>query len=292
MKYEVGDKIIVLHSDEEGKVIEILSDKMVMIEVRGVKFPAYMDQIDFPYYKMFTQKKVVTKKVINVENIKKEKPAKKVKVADGVFLKLLPVYSKDVFDDDIVEHLKIYLINNDDVAYNFDYNVFFGNNDSQFQLAARIEPISDFYLHNIEFDDISDNPRFEFVFSLAVPQKKKAEYFESIIKTNGKKIFKKIEEIREKHEPSFEYEIFLHYPERKAEEKLNLGKLSNIGYKVIDAKNAKEYLAPARSVLDLHIERIMDNSSHLSNAEIMDIQLKEFEKFYDLALAHITGIKL
>lgn len=177
MKYEVGDKIIVLHSDEEGKVIEILSDKMVMIEVRGVKFPAYMDQIDFPYYKMFTQKKVVTKKVINVENIKKEKPAKKVKVADGVFLKLLPVYSKDVFDDDIVEHLKIYLINNDDVAYNFDYNVFFGNNDSQFQLAARIEPISDFYLHNIEFDDISDNPRFEFVFSLAVPQKKESRIF-------------------------------------------------------------------------------------------------------------------
>ena len=40
MKYEIGDKIIVLHSDEEGKVIDIINDKMVMIEVRGVKFPA------------------------------------------------------------------------------------------------------------------------------------------------------------------------------------------------------------------------------------------------------------
>ena len=50
MKYQVGDEIIVLHSNEEGKVIEIINDKMVMIELRGVKFPAYMDQIDFPYF--------------------------------------------------------------------------------------------------------------------------------------------------------------------------------------------------------------------------------------------------
>ena len=57
MKYEVGDKILVLATDEEGKVVELMNEKMVMIEVRGVKFPAYMDQIDFPYFKMFSQKK-------------------------------------------------------------------------------------------------------------------------------------------------------------------------------------------------------------------------------------------
>ena len=36
-----------------------------MIEVRGVKFPAYMDQIDFPYFKRFTEKKL--------QPVKKEK---------------------------------------------------------------------------------------------------------------------------------------------------------------------------------------------------------------------------
>ncbi len=92
MKYEVGDKIIVLHSDEEGKVVEIMNDKMVMIEVRGVKFPAYMDQIDFPYYKMFTQKKVVEKKKIFVDNIKREKTPARIKTMDGVFLSLVPIY--------------------------------------------------------------------------------------------------------------------------------------------------------------------------------------------------------
>ena len=57
MKYQVGDEILVLLSNEEGRVVEIMNDKMVMIEVRGVKFPAYMDQIDFPYFKRFTQNK-------------------------------------------------------------------------------------------------------------------------------------------------------------------------------------------------------------------------------------------
>ena len=62
MKYEVGDEIIVLHSNEEGRVVEIMNDKMVMINVRGVKFPAYMDQIDFPYFYRFSKKTVVEDK--------------------------------------------------------------------------------------------------------------------------------------------------------------------------------------------------------------------------------------
>jgi len=81
MKYQVGDKIIVLLSDEEGVVKEIINEQMLMIEVRGVRFPAYMDQIDFPYYKMFTQKKPVEKKKIYVEDIKKEKTGPK-QIAD------------------------------------------------------------------------------------------------------------------------------------------------------------------------------------------------------------------
>ena len=58
MKYQIGDEIIVLLSNEEGKVVDIMNEKMVMIEVRGVKFPAYMDQIDFPYFYRFTKKKI------------------------------------------------------------------------------------------------------------------------------------------------------------------------------------------------------------------------------------------
>lgn len=65
MKFQVGDKILVLHSNEEGEIIEIMNNKMVMIDVKGVKFPAYIDQLDFPYFKQFTEKKLFPKKKRN-----------------------------------------------------------------------------------------------------------------------------------------------------------------------------------------------------------------------------------
>ena len=56
MKFQVGDKVVIQHSNEKGEIVEIINDEMVLIDVRGVKFPAYTDQLDFPYYKRFTEK--------------------------------------------------------------------------------------------------------------------------------------------------------------------------------------------------------------------------------------------
>src|SRR5919199_5760482 len=114
MKYEVGDDIIVVHSNDPGKVIEILNDKMVLIEVKGVKFPAYIDQLDFPYFKRFT-KKIATaqpkKPKVYVDHVPKEKRRDEVKVADGIWLTLFPKFETDIFGDEVVERFKVYIIN-------------------------------------------------------------------------------------------------------------------------------------------------------------------------------------
>ena len=68
MKYQVGDTILILHSNEEGEVVEIINEKMVTVEVGGVQFPVYTDQIDFPYFKRFTEKKIVFPKNQKVYN--------------------------------------------------------------------------------------------------------------------------------------------------------------------------------------------------------------------------------
>lgn len=285
MKYEPGDKIIVLLTNEEGKVVEIMNEKMVMIEVKGVRFPAYMDQIDFPYFNIFSQKKVVEKKKVYVDNLKTEKTAIRTKVDNGVFISFMPVFDKDIFDDDVVEKLKIYLINQTDTAYSFNYNLLF-NGESSFQLKNTIEPLHEFYLHDVNFEDLSDNPRFDVEFSLINPDKKKAPYFETSLKLKAKQLFKKIEEIKLKNEPTFSYSLFDTYPDKIDEEKVDLGKLGNAGFRVYDASRVRENLAPARTVVDLHIEKLTDSWKHLSNFEILTIQLKAFEKFYDLAVSH------
>ncbi|MBC7888189.1 MAG: Smr/MutS family protein [Ferruginibacter sp.] len=285
MKYQQGDKIIVLLTNEEGTVAEIMNEKMVMIEVKGVRFPAYMDQIDFPYFKMFSEKRVADKKKIFIDNVKQEKGRAAVKVDNGVFIAFLPVFDKDIFDDDVVEKLKIYLINQTDTAYNFTYNVFFGG-ESNFELKNAIAPLSDFYLHNVNFEDLSDNPRFDVEFSLVNPDKKKAPYYETSLKLKAKQLFKRIEEIQLKNEPTFSYPLFENYPDKIDDEKVDLSRLGNAGFRIYDVSKVKENLPPARTVVDLHIEKLTDNWKHLSNFEILTLQLKEFEKFYELSVAH------
>ena len=109
MKYQIGDKVLVLHSNEEGEVVDIINDKMVLIDVDGVRFPVYIDQIDFPYYKMFTEKKYFDernpankKDKVYIDNIRKEKATAKHKVSEGVWLSFFPLFDKNVFDDDVV----------------------------------------------------------------------------------------------------------------------------------------------------------------------------------------------
>ncbi len=286
MKFQVGDRVIVLHSNEEGEIVDIINDKMVMVDVRGVKFPAYIDQLDFPYFKRFTEKKLVPKKKDKqyVEDVRKEKePAHK--VVDGVWLTFLPVMDTDEFGDDVVEELKVHLVNRTYRSYKFYYRLlFFGQ--SEFELKNELHPFADFYLHDVQFSDMSDSPAFTFEFSLTQPDKSRAEYFEASLKLKPKQLFARIEEIKQKGEATFSYRLFEDYPQRVEEEKVDLGPLAARGIKMYNAKEARKHLPPARTVVDLHIEKLSNDWEHLTNAEILDIQLKEFEKWYDLALAH------
>ncbi|WP_346237317.1 Smr/MutS family protein [Niabella insulamsoli] len=289
MKYQIGDKVLVLHSDEEGVIVDFINKQMAMVEVRGVKFPVYLDQIDFPYYKQFTKKKKVAAPPPKqyVDDLKKERPSKEERVEDGVWLNFLPVMDMDEFGDDYVEKLKIYLVNNTKRVYRFDYNLtFFGTSD--FDLKGTLHPFKNFYVHDVEFGDMSDSPAFEFDFSLAETEKGKADHFEKIIKLKPKQLFGRIEELKQKNEASFSYLLFERYPDKAPEEVvLPLDKLAHKGYKIYNAKEARKHLEPARSVVDLHIEKLTDNHSGMSNFEILALQLQTFEKFYELAVGHM-----
>ena len=151
MKFEIGDKVLVLHSNEEGEVVEILNKKMVIVDVRGVKFPAYIDQLDFPYYKKFTEKKISPPKAKKyIDQLPVEKKERIAKVATGVWLTFLPVFGTDEFGDDVVETLKIHLVNNSQQAYKFTYGVSYLEKDG-FELQNEIFVFQDFYLHDIPF---------------------------------------------------------------------------------------------------------------------------------------------
>jgi hypothetical protein len=286
MKFQVGDKVLILHSNEEGEVIDIINDKMVMVDVRGVKFPAYIDQLDFPYFKRFSEKKLFPQKKEKkyIEDIKKEKVPQQ-KTNDGVWISFLPVMDTDEFGDDVVEQLKIHLVNRTDRAYNFIYRLqFFGK--AEFELKNQLLPFSDFYVHDVPFSDMSDSPNFSIEFSLLQPDKNKADYYETSLKLKPKQLFTKIESLKQNGEANFRYKLFDNYPDKTEDDKVEVSPIIAKGIKMYNAKEARKHLPPARTVVDLHIEKLTDDWKRLPNAEILNIQLKEFEKWYDLALAH------
>jgi len=287
MKYQIGDKILILHSNEEGEVVDIMNDKMLLVDVNGVKFPVYMDQVDFPYFKRFTEKKTIPAKKEKkyVDDIRKEKSSKEPRVQDGVWLTFLPVMDTDEFGDVIVEELKLHLHNRTEFPYHFVYKLhFFGKPD--FELKNTVNPFEDFYLHDIAFGDLNDSPSFDFDFSLVNKDRNKADHFESSVKLKPKQLFAKIEEIKQKNTATFSFRLFENYPDKLVEDKVELGKLAQKGFKIYEASKARQHLEPARSVVDLHIEKLTDDWEHLSNYEILSLQLKTFEKYYNLALAH------
>jgi len=287
MKFQVGDRVLILHSNEEGEIIDIMNERMVMVNVKGVKFPAYIDQIDFPYFKRFSEKKMFPEKKEKkyIDDIKKEKnPA--AKVSDGVWLTFLPVMDTDEFGDEVVEELKIHLVNRTETAFRVVYKLnYFGEPD--FELKNELLPFQDFYIHDIPFENLNDSPSFEFEFLLLQPQKNKADHYEASLRLKPKQLFAKIEEIRLKGEATFSHRLFETYPDKFVEDKVELGNLAARGHKLYNAEKARQHLEPPRSVIDLHIEKLIDDWQGLSNHEILTQQLKTFEKFYDLAVAHL-----
>lgn len=288
MKFEIGDAIVVNLTQEDGKVIDIINEKMVMIEVKGVRFPAYTDQIDFPYLKMFMaeRKTALPKSKTYIDQVKTEKKKLETQAEEGVFVSFIPVFDKDIFDDDVVEKLKVYLINQTRRGYHFRYELRFSG-EPGFSIENQLDPMHDFYLHDVPFDDLSDNPRFDFEFSLLKTEKGMAPYYEATVKLKGKQLFKKLEEIKHRNEPMFRQELFKSYPRQEAEsDPVDLGRLGNAGFRVYDASQIRSLLPAARSVVDLHIEKLTDQWQQLKNAEMLDMQLKEFEKYFELAQLH------
>jgi hypothetical protein len=288
MKYQIGDTVLILHSNEEGQIVDFINDKMVTVDVNGVRFPVYLDQIDFPYFKRFTEKKqsANSRQKKYIDDVKKERVAAMVKEEDGMWLTFLPVTDLDEFGDTVVQELKLHLVNHTRLAYNFSYTLnFFGEKD--FELRNSINPFEDFYVHDIPFADMNDSPGFEFDFSLKEPVKGKADHFESSLKIKPKQLFARIEELQQKNLATFSFKLFDRYPDQVLEETVGLGKLAAKGYKIYNAKEARQHLEPPRTVIDLHAEKLTDDWATLSNYEILSLQLKTFEKYYDLALAHM-----
>lgn len=283
MKYTPGDKVLLLHSGEEGTVIEILDKEMVMVEVDGIQFPVYEDQIDFPYFQRFTEQRKEKKKPEStyVDDIRKEKMSPTLADLD-VRLLLVPFFDPDIYDDEVITKFKIYLGNYKNENYRFRYHVNC-KGKMEFEISSELPAQNNFYLHDLMMEELSDVSAFEFRFSLLKTQKTISQFADIRIKKNAKQIMNKIEDMKMNNEPSFYFTLFETYPDKKEEMIPDYNGPSN---QLMKIHNGTTHEEPVRTVIDLHIDKLTDNWKSMSNFEMLTLQLSTFEKYYDQALLH------
>lgn len=278
MKFSIGDRVLLKQTGEEGHVSAYINQQMLEVEVNGVVFPVHIDDINHPYLKWFTDK-TKKKKPSLPEQLPVEKIAGRMqRLARGVYLSFMPVYKFDGIED-VVDALKIFLLNEMPVPIKFVYDVRYAQK-SAFSHEGTLHEFGNIYLHSISYADMNDQPRFNWQVADAISQN--VEPAEGVLRIKPSKLFEHIGKLMKNNEPSFSYLLIEEFAPKKKPEPVEryepvINKTAIVSHKTIDA---------AKTELDLHIEALLDNKRGMSNADIVKLQLDTLERYLHLAIVH------
>ena len=279
MKFSVGDKIVLTRTGEEGLVTAYIDAQMIEVEVGGTVFPVYIDDVEHPYLKWFTgktgKKKTSPPEQLPVERISERKQ----RLAKGVYLSFLPVYKTEAMEE-VVDALKVYLLNEMPQAIKFVYDVRI-DQKSEFKHEGVLHSFGNVYLHSVSYADMNDQPRFHW--QLTDTGNDKMEKAEGILRIRPAKLFEHITHLMQHSEPTFSYvlvEDFL--PKRKPEPVEKYEPAVKPQFIPVTSRT----IEPPKYELDLHIEALLDNKKGLSNSEIIKIQLDTLQRYLNLAIVH------
>lgn len=282
---------MLLHSGEEATIVEFLDKKMVSVDVNGVQFPVYLDQIDFPYYYRFSKK--YQKEIINPQPTRtstaKELPLEK-KVPqrstyeNGLSFVFFPILT-ELSQDYLVDRFKIYLNNEFPYVIEFDYQVkLMGNIDYVYQ--GTVEAGQSFYLHDLLMESFNDNPAFLIDVKATEKTTQKPVQVSKEIKIKPKQLFAYLQELRLQGKASFPIQIVKEF---SVETTSTISDpITFLAPKVKDyrSESSKKFEQSFQHIIDLHIEELVPNTKGMSNVEILRIQLDAFEKHIELAIQH------
>lgn len=281
MKFSIGDRILLKQTGEEGHVTAYINQQMLEVEVNGVSFPVHIDDVDHPYLKWFTDKTIKKKKTSPPEQLPVEKIAeRKQRLAKGVYLSFMPVYKTDEMEE-VVDQLKIFLLNEMPTPIKFSYDVRFGQK-SDFRHEGVLHEFGNVYLHSISYPDMNDQPRFNW--QVADTANKELAHAEGVLRIRPAKLFEHISQLMQGNEATFSYLLADDLKPKKKPEPAEKYEpfVSPRVKEVITTRNIE---AP-KAELDLHIEALTDSKKGLTNADIVKLQLDTLQHYLHLAIVH------
>ncbi|MEZ5015775.1 MAG: Smr/MutS family protein [Flavipsychrobacter sp.] len=277
MKFSIGDKILVKETEEEGYILSFIGKDMAEVKVGKTTFPVYLDDIDHPYLKWFTDKKKKTTKGASLEQLPVEKQQqKRPRLARGVYLSFFPEFKIEEMED-VVDSLKVHLLNELPYEIQYQYSLNFAG-ATEFKHEGKLQAFGHVYLHAIPFDDMNDSPRFVWqVDNLEEPDMQPEE---GVLKIKPQKLFLHIQDALANNKPSFSYLLFEDF-KAFSKERFQLQERKQVKAQITTKVLAKE---EPKYELDLHIEQLLPGYTSLTNSEIIDVQITELERYLRLAI--------
>lgn len=285
MKFSIGDPVYIKSNNEEGVIEEFIGKDMASVRVNNKNYHAFLDDMEHPYLRWFLEnkKKEKKKKATYIDQVSVDKSfERKALLPDGIYLVFMPVYKLDGFEE-VVEKIKVFLYNETFGQYKFEYlNKVQG--EALFSIESDLQSESQFYLHDIMFEQMANSPVFYYRF---IDSKKAELDNENTLVIKPKKLFEKLDEIKYANNAFFHILLFTKLTPRERKEVVvsfsaDSGRKKEVQPHHFDFGQA---LRKSFVEIDLHIEKLIPDHKRLSPSEMLRIQLMECQKSLDLAIA-------
>lgn len=281
MKFSIGDKVLLKRTGEEGHVTSYIDKKMIEVEVSGTVFPVYIEDLDHPYLKWFTEKKPLKKSNTNAEPLPVERIIeRKPKLARGIYLSFMPVF-KTEFMEEVVDYIKVHLLNELPVEVKFSYELK-TTQANGFSHDGLVHSFGNVYLHNITWSDMNDQPRFNW--KLIDATHKNMLTAEGVLKIKPVKLFEHIKESLFNGAPSFSYLLiddFVEQPQKEVPVKPDIS-VPQMPVPLV----TRQTLEPFKFEVDLHADQLPPGWASLQPDAILKKQMDMLEHYVHLAIAH------
>ena len=283
--FKIGDKVLLIHTGEVGLVKDFVNMYMLKIELDDeMVLPVFMDDLeifDAEKKELGDEPIADTKEIINEVELYFTKHQHN--AISGFHLSFMPVEIDDV------HFFEMILVNdtNDDIRFEIKLSL---QNELYMHLRNRLQRRYIYRLGDLAMDELNENPTIEITIEHAShPLFQVNKQF----KLKPKSFFCDLSSTPILKETAYNY---------------HFGILQNISEKInapihinaplaqqVERRIKENYKKPTpekhrhyyiEDTIDLHIENLIDNHNGMTNAEIINIQLRHFRKALEDAMVH------
>ena len=294
MLFAVGTKVRMKHTGDKGVVTEILGGGMlnVLLQFDDMEIPVFEEDVvkEEEYVASNSKHFIQQGKQVRAKNA--PAPSKKIEYTIEKSLGVQLAFDPDYDREGMVKKYKIFLLNDTDYDYLFSiYLERAGTVPKSFN--GKLDALSTYLVEELLYDSLNDNPSFTvdcWRMTTAGTEQKQTQ----TIKIKPKQFFKKVQVTPLLKRPVHLYVVFdptKKPAETSKEEDLKAYTQKNVkptkkrkaDYVAYDPHDVREF-ANFVPEIDLHIENLSARTLKMSNAEMLRLQLQNFDTFIAKAI--------